>query len=818
MDLWQDIKFGTRLLVKARWFTLAAGTALALGIGANTTVFTLVNAVLFRGLPFDDPESIVSIWAENEQNQRRPLSHPNYLDIHDQSRTITSFGAILNSTVNLADDGQPPERIQGAYVSGDFFRMLGEQPVLGRDFVDEDDREGAEPAVLLGYSVWQNRYGGDPGVLGLSIRVNSLVGTVIGVMPQNMRFPNNTDLWIPLHMLPPESRVEDRDGQGFQIIGRLASGVSIDLAREELQGIGRRLADAYPEANRELGFNLMLFQEEQNQGEIRLIFLMLMGAVVFVLLVACANVANLLLARSADREREIAVRVSLGATRGRIVRQLLIESLLLAILAGGAGLWLSVYGVRWFDGVTQDVGKPYWMEFTMDPIVFMYMAGVCLATAVLFGLAPALQVSKTDVAEVLKEGSRGSSGGRRARRWADVLIIGEIVLTLVLLSGAGFMMGSFLKLASMDTGFETARLLTMQMYLPLTQYPEPGPRRELYEELEDRLRGVTAIQASALTTSLPLSGGGSRPVEVDGSSGDIGDSGQGLPSVTTLWVSDGYLETVGVEIVSGRWLGPDDGLPGSEVAVVNERFVELHLEGGDALGRRLRFVAPANNVAVADTTEAEWLTIVGVMPNIRQRSIQELETDPVVYMPLRSNPVRGLSLMVRTAAEPGSATPLIREAMTAVQPDLPLFGIMTMDQFLAEQRWPFRIFGLMFSVFAGVALLLAAVGLYSVTAHSVTQRTQEIGIRVAHGAQPRQVTWLVLRRALVQLGIGLPVGLAGAVGVGQLLQSLVVDASAFDPVTLATIVLLLVVVALVACIIPAQRAARLDPMVAFRVE
>ena len=812
MDLWQDIRFGARLLVKARWFTLAAVTALALGIGANATVFTLVNAVLFRGLPFDDAENIVAVWAENEQNQRANFSHPNYVHLRDQARTLESLAANLNAPVNLADDGQPPERVVGAYVSGNFFRMLGEQPVLGRDFVDEDDREGAEPAVLLGHTVWQNRYGGDPGVLGLTIRVNSLVATVIGVMPPNMRFPQNTDVWIPLHMLPPESEVERRDqGSSFQVVGRLARGASIELAREELQAIGRRLADEYPESNRELRFNLMSWQDQVTQGEIRLIFLTLMGAVVFVLLIACANVANLLLARSADREREIAVRVSLGATRGRIVRQLLIESILLAILAGGVGLLLSVVGIQWFDAaVTEEIGKPYWMEFTMDPIVFVFMAGVCLATAVLFGLAPALQVSKTDVNEVLKEGSRGSSSGRRARRWADALIVGEIVLTLVLLSGAGFMMGSFVKLASMDLGIETSRLLTMQMYLPLTQYPEPGPRRELFEDLEERLRGVVAIQASTLTTAPPLSGGGSQAVEVDGSGGDTGEV---LPRATTLWVSDGYLDALGVQLVRGRWLGPDDGLPGSEVAVVNERFVEVHLEGGDPLGRRVRFVP-----AAADTLEVAWLTIVGVIPNIRQRAIEELETDPVAYMPLRSNPLRSVSLMVRTSADPGSATPLLREVMGAVQPDLPLFNIMTMDQLLAERRFIFRVFGLMFSVFAGIALVLSAVGLYSVTTHSVTQRTQEIGIRVAHGAHPRQVTWLVLRRALVQLGIGLPVGLLCAAAVGQLLQSVVVQTSATDPLLLGAIVLVLAVVAVVACIIPAQRAARLDPMVAFRVE
>ena len=281
MDLWQDIRFGARLLVKARWFTLAAGTALALGIGANTTVFTLVNAVLFRQLPFDDPESIVSVWMENEQNQRVSISHPNYLDLRDQSQTLGSLSVILNTTVNWADDGQAPARIQGAYVSANFFRMLGEQPVLGRDFVDEDDREGAEPAVILGHSVWQDRYGGDPGVLGLSIRVNSLVGTVIGVMPPNMRFPNNTDLWIPTHMLPPASRIEDRAQRNFNVVGRLANGSSIELAREELGAIGRRLADAYPGSNEDLGFNLMSFQKQQTEGNLRTIFLMLLGAVVF---------------------------------------------------------------------------------------------------------------------------------------------------------------------------------------------------------------------------------------------------------------------------------------------------------------------------------------------------------------------------------------------------------------------------------------------------------------------------------------------------------------------------------------------------------
>ena len=321
---------------------------------------------------------------------------------------------------------------------------------------------------------------------------------------------------------------------------------------------------------------------------------------------------------------------------------------------------------------------------------------------------------------------------------------------------------------------------------------------------------VAAIQASGLTTAPPVSGAGSRPVEVDGMGADTGEV---LPRSATIWVSDGYLDALGLQIVRGRWFGPDDGLPGSDVVVVNERFGEVHLEGGDPLGRRIRF-----GTGAPDAPEADWSTIVGVIPNVRQGGDENLEHVPVAYLPLRSNPVRSVGLLVRTSADPGGATPLIRDVVAAVQPDLPLFNIQTMDQFLAEQRWPFRVFGLMFSVFAGVALLLSAVGLYSVTTHSVTQRTQEIGIRVAHGAQPRQVTWLVLRRALIQLGIGLPIGLLGAAAVGLLLQSLLVEISPIDPVILTTIVGVLTVVAVVACVVPAQRAARLDPMVAFRVE
>jgi putative ABC transport system permease protein len=811
MDLWRDVRYAARRLVEDRWFTLAAVAALSLGIGANTTVFTFVNAVLVRGLPFEDPDRIVAVWTENDRGSQMGVSLQDYLDLRDESRTLESLGASLNSNVNLSDDDLLPERFLGAYVTGNFFGMIGAQPVLGRDFSDADDLPGAEPVVLLGHTVWQNRYGGDPSVLGRTVRVNSLVATVVGVMAEDMRFPNNNDLWIPQANLPPESTTDDRATRGFTAIGRLAPGASIEQAREELRAIGARLAEAYPETNADLLPNLESFNERVNGSEIRLIFLSLMGAVGFVLLIACANVANLLLAKSSERAREIAVRVSMGATRGRIVRQLLVESLLVAALAALLGLAIAVLGVGWFDSVTQNVGKPYWMEFTMDPMVFGFMAVACVGTAVVFGLAPALYVSRTDVNAVLKEGARGGSGGVRARRWAGALIMGEVVLTLVLLSGAGFMMRSFMNLYTLDLGVDTDGLVTMEIYLPLTQYPQPDQQMRVYDELLDRMRTVSSVGGrAALTSALPLDGGAGLGVELDGRAAEPGET---RPTVTSLVVSEDYFDILGLPLSQGRALTREDGEPGSEVAIVNERFAELHFAGGDALGRRLRLVS--GEPAPAD---APWLTVVGVAPNVRQRDIQERETDPVVYRPLRSAPGRALTLLVRAEGDPAAATASVRETMQTVEPDVPLADVMSMDERLALSRWPFRVFGTLFALFAAIALTLSAVGIYSITASSVSQRTREFGIRASLGAEPRTISWLALRRVLGYLLVALPVGGAGAYAVGRLLRSLLVQTTPGDPLTLGAVVLVMMAVAVMASLWPARRAARIDPMVALRNE
>ncbi|HEV3060002.1 MAG TPA: ABC transporter permease [Vicinamibacterales bacterium] len=813
MSLLQDVRFAVRLLIKDKWFTLVAITALALGLGANNAVFTFVNAVLIRGLPFDDPDRIMAVGALDARGRTLGVSRLDFDDFREGSRAFSALSMFLPTTVNVSDEGRPPDQFQGSYGSANMFQVIGQRAQIGRDFGTDDDRPGAEPVVILGDGIWKNRYGSDPSVVGRTIKVNSLASTVIGIMPPDMKFPANNDVWLPLSQLPPEIRNAKRGVRNFQAFGRLGPGVTAAQARSELDNISGRLAREFPETNKDIRPTVMTFNERQSGPEVRLIFLSLMGAVAFVLLIACANVANLLLARSASRSREIAVRVSLGASRWRIVRQLLVESLLLALAAGAVGFGLSVFGVRLFDAITSDVGKPYWMKFTMDRTVLAFLAVVCVGTGVLFGLAPALHVSRTDVNEVMKEaGGRSGTGGMRARRWTSALIVLEIVLTLVLLAGAGFMMRSFMALYGMDLGFDTSRLLTMQLYLPLTKFPKPEPRVALFQRIEERLRGISAVQAGALTTNPPLSGGFLRQLELDGRPVAAGDH---PPEVTMVSVSAGYFDVLGLRTVRGRGFTAIDGTAGHESAIINQRFAAMHFAGEDAIGRHIRLIDAAPGPQPSPPVEA---SIVGIVPTVRQRDFAEPDPDPVVYLPYRADPQRFIVLVVSTQADPGTVTALIREEMRAIEPDLPLFRIQTMEQMLAVRRWPFRVFGTMFAIFAAIALVLSAVGLYAVTAYSVTQRTSEIGVRMALGAQSPQVMWLVLRRGLVQLAIGLPIGIAGAFGVGRLMQILLVQTSARDPVTIGSIAVLMTAISVGACLWPARRATQLDPLKALRYE
>ena len=811
MSWLQDLRFAFRLLVKDRWFTGVAVIALALGIGVNATVFTFVNAVLIRGLPFDDPDRIMAVGTRDARNRDRGMSYPDFEDYRAANRTLSALAAYSGQTMNVSDEGRAPERFQGPYVSANAFRLIGQQPLLGRDFRPEEDRPGAAAVVILGNGVWKNRYGSDPSVVGRTIKVNDVPSTVIGVMPEGFKFPINADLWVPLVQMPRLTE-QKRDARNLEVFGRLADRVTLPQAQSEFTTIATRLAHDYPATNKDITARVMTFNDRVNGGQIRLIFLSLMGAVAFVLLIACANVANLLLARSATRSREMSVRVSLGASRWRIVRQLLVESVVLSIIGGLLGLALAFAGVRLFDAATQDVGKPYWIQFTMDGRVFGFFAAVCLGTGVVFGLAPALHVSKTDLNEVLKEGGRSGSSGTRARRWTSVLIVAELALTLVLLAGAGLMIRSFLKVYSLDAGVETSHLLTMRLALPNQKYPTLEQRRAFYDRVDERLASIGGIQAATITTNMPLGGGTPRLLAIDGHQPADGEQPQ---TVTQVTIGARYFETLGLHILRGRAFDDLDGTPGHDSAIVNQRFASMHFAGADPIGRRIKLTP--DGPALAGPPPA-WVTIVGISPTIRQRNFQDPLPDPVVYLPLSGQAPTFAMLVIRAQRDAASLTSLLREEVRAIDPDLPLFGILTMDQLLAQQRWAFRVFGSMFAIFALIALALSAVGLHAVTAYSVAQRTQEIGVRMALGAQTAQVLWLILRRAVVQTAIGLTIGIGGALGVGKLIESLLVQTGTRDPVTLTSIVALLVFVSLAACFWPARTATRLDPVNALRYE
>jgi predicted permease len=812
MALTQDIRFAARMLVKDRWFTLVAVLALALGIGVNTTVFTFVNAVLIRGLPFDEPHEIFVVNTRiTTENRDGPVSYPDFEDMRAQSQTFAGFGAFQPSTMNVSDSGHAPERTSGALVTANTFGLLRQPTHLGRDFAAGEDRPEAPPVVMLGYGIWKSRYGGDPNVVGRVIKVNEIACTVIGVMPEGMKFPVNADMWRPL---VNEGARQKRETRGLMVFGRLKPGVSRAEAQAELSAIAARLKQEYPETNKDTDARLMTFNERFNGGQIRVVFLALLGAVGFVLLIACANVANMLLARSAHRSREVAVRIALGATRGRVVGQLLVESVMLSSLGGLLGLALTYVGVQLFERAVSDTGKPYWIEFTFDPVVFAYLAAICVGTGIVFGLAPALQVSKTNVNDILKEGGRGTAGGRRARVFRSTMVVVELMLTVVLLVGAGLMIRSFLNLYSLDLGIDTRQILTMQMGLTELKYPKPEQRRIFFDALLPRLEAIPGMQSVALTTSLPAGGAEPRELEIDGRPKSENER---APRISTLVVSPRYFEVIGVGVQRGRGFTATDGAEGSEVTIVNERLASQFFANDDPIGKRIRVRTPARGPFPAGPV-GPWLAIVGVTPTVRQGDQQAIDPAAVAYVPYRQEAGGFTHIIARSSVEPATLATLMRQAVQTVDVDQPVYNVRTLDEFLAQMRWPFRVFGTMFTIFAIIALVLSAVGIYAVTAYSVTQRTQEIGVRMALGAQTGQVSWLILRHGLVQLAIGLTLGLAGGLGVGTVLQGIIVQVPPRDPVTFGAIVAVLVVVTIAACLIPARRAAHLDPLTALRVE
>ena len=799
----QDLRFAFRLLAKERWYTAVAVTALALGIGVNTTGFVIVNGAFLRGLPYDNADRLYVLSGQT-RGGRTGASFPDYQDWRAQSRTFAAIGAFRNENMNVSDDRALPEQVAGTWITTNVFRQLGQTMQLGRDFLPTDDQQDAERVVIIGFRVWQNRYGGAPSVIGKSIRVNGHAATIVGVMPRGVAFPHNNELWMPLTATAADA---SRRARTLNVLGFLRDDVTRAEAQAEMNGIAQRLAAAYPDTNKDvIGVRMATFTEEYVGGRARVMFLALMGAVGFVLLIACANVANLLLARSAHRAREIAVRVASGATRWRVLRQLLVESVVLGCIGGIIGFGIAQTAVPMLDAIIQaDPGKPYWIAFTVDYVVLAYVAGLCVFTGILFGLAPALHVSKANITDVLKEGGRGTLGNRRMQWLSGSMVVVELALTIVLLVGAGLMLRTFVNLAYVDVGIDTQQLIAMRLRLSSGNYPTAEARRAFFDRLEPQLASIAGLADVSLTTSVPPFDAEEREILIDGRI-DLAPNDR-TRDVGVVMVSPTFFNVVQARPRRGRLFDDRDGAPGFENVVINEQFARRFFAGEDPLGKRVRF-----------HHKESWRTVVGVTPTIKHGSPRDIEPEAIVYAPLRQNPPVSASLLMRSDLAPTAVMDSVRRAVQAIDADQPVFSAQTVDQMLEQDRWPFRVFGGLFVVFAVIALVLSAVGLYAVMAYSVTQRRAEIGVRMALGAEGRQVSWLILKRGLMQLAIGLALGLAGAFAIGGVLQRLLVGVSARDPLTFAAITSLLTVVAITACVLPARRATRVDPVIALRAD
>lgn len=807
-DLAQDLRFAARLIAKERWVSAAAVAAIALGIGANTVGFTIVNAAFIRPFAFERAEELHAISWRPTRGRRLPSSA---IDLEDwaQARSFRELGAGSVLGINISDDHAAPEQALGSSITANLFDVLRQRPLLGRTFAAGEDRRGAEPVVIIGHDIWKNRFDRDPAVVGRMLRINGQPATIIGVMPENMKFPDNSELWVPF--VPTDAQLR-RDVRMLSVFGRLSEGVTKEQAAAEIDDIARRILAAQPELTRSaLGGQVETLKERFLNGAAPRMFVVIMGAVVFVLLIACANVATLLLSRVMYRSREVAVRYALGATRWRIVRQLLIESVALASMGGALGLALAAAGVRAFDRAIHATGAPYWLQFTIDYRVVFYVAAICVTTGVLFGVAPALQVSRENPHETLKDGARGAAGNRRSGRLSSTLVVAELALTMVLLCGAGLMLRSFLALYASPAGFEMAGLTRMQMQLPPSHYPTADARYRFYDQLLPKVAAIPGVQRAALTTGVPPNDHEEWFVEIDG---HTYAEHERRPVVSTVLVMPEYFDTLGVAIVRGRGLTHADGPAGAEHVVISQLLAEQFFHGSDPIGRRLRFMPRDDEAALVPS----WVTIVGVSAPFLQGQSDQAFKSAVVYLPLRAVPSRNASLLVRSAMPPIAVMTAVRSAVQSLDADQPVLAIETVAEVFANERSIYRIFATLFAVLALIGLVLSAVGVYGVMAYAVAQRTQEIGVRMAVGAGRWNVAWLFLRRGLAQLAIAAAIGLPAALGLSILARFRLVEVEPTDPVTFASVVIVLGAVAVAACLIPVRKAARVDPVVALRSE
>jgi putative ABC transport system permease protein len=803
--LWQDLFFGARMLWKKPGVTLVAVLALALGIGANTAIFSVVQALLLKPFPFPELERIVAVWDESQRNPHNEVAIGNYLDWQAQSQSFEHLALYRWWGVNLTGS-ENPERVQGFLVTANLLDALGMQPMMGRNFKAEENEPGRDTTVILSHGLWQRRFAGDPNIVGKTIQLNSNARTVIGVMPAEFQFPRGMELMAPI-AFTPDMRT-NRGNHSYLVVGRLKSGVSVAQANTEMTGIAARLAQAYPEQNTGLSAGVYPLLADTVRSY-RIALIALMCAVGFVLLIACANVANLLLARASERSREMAIRAAMGAGRIALIRQLLTESVLLALAGGALGVLLAVWGVELLKASLPGEAFQFVVglrNLGLNYSVLGFTIGLSLLTGIVFGLGPALQAAKPDLNEALKEGSKSSASGTR-NRLRSALVVTEVALSLVLLTGAGFMLRSFLNLLQVNHGFNYENVLTMGLQLPPTKYTETAQRVTFYQELERRIKALPGVDAIGFVSHLPLGqSNSSSSYVIEGvPEPPPGQSFSGRNRICT----PEYFQALGITLLQGRAFSAQDKADATPVVIVNETLAKRFFPNNDAVGKRFRFrgdLSPTN----------PWREIVGVIADVRHDLNTPLQ--PEYYRPHTQAAAWEMMLAVRTRTEPAAMATAIRSEVQLLDRDLPVFQVRTMQQ-VRQQSVLLQSFSFsLLSVFAVVALLLAAVGIYGVMSYSVSHRTHEIGIRMALGARTGDVMRMVVRQGMKLTAIGVAIGLVGSMTLVYFASAVLVGTGLSDWPTFTGVALILAFVAFVACWLPARRATKVDPLIALRYE
>jgi putative ABC transport system permease protein len=807
-DVTQDIRFAARLLVKDRRFTLVVLLVLGLGIGINNMLFTILNAHTIRGLPIDQPDRVLYISTVDNQNRPRGVSFPDLEDLKTTTQTFSAIAAFVNAPVTIGEEGRAPERVDGAYLTANAFDVIQTLPLAGRTLLPEDDRRGAFPVVLLGNSLWQTRYGGRPEIVGQSIRVNGSPLTVIGIISDRSGLPSTAQAWLPLFQMP-DVAAERRDVRTLRVFGRVRDGVDSTNARTEVEGILERLERDHPQTNRNIRARVVPINEQFLGRLSDPAWRAFISVGFLVLAISCANVANLFLDHSVVRTREIAIRTALGATRPRVVRQLLIEASVLAAISAIVGLAIAATGVRLFRGLIPDNVLPYWFDYSIDGRVLGMLVGVSVATVLVFGLIPAISGSKTDVNRALKDNREIGSGG--TRRWTAVFLTAEFALAVVMLAQIALGLRLSGPELPSDAPIDTPEVLTAALTLSGDKYRTPDQRAAFFARLQERLDTIPGVLVASISNVLPLGGGREREIEI------AGQARTDPPRrALTVGIGPGSFRTFSLAMFRGREFVTQDLTAGQTPVIVNERAARVFWGEQDAIGQRMAFPS-------TEPTDAslEWLTVVGVAPDIRQqprpRVLGAWETDPIVYVPYAAFPPDTATLLLRSNVDAGTLAPTVRSQLLELDPNVPLYRVRTMAGVIDDGGWNSRVSNVLINVLAFIAVTLATVGLYAVTAHRVHRRTPELGLRMALGAERRHITRLIIRSVLMQVSVGFIVGVACTAVWARLFWTSA-ERGLVAVESLAMVGAVLIVLAVGASLVPVFRATRIDPVAALRYE